>query len=112
MAFSQHLAQEVDSLADAAGIDKTLGEMAIGDGGRAEGGIGDDVAIDLEGDIDTALVAVGVDEVVVRNNVGDNIGLVEEEVEESDGLVVPLGAVHGGDDGVAGEDGGAGDGEH
>lgn len=69
------------------------------------------MAVDLETDIDSALVTMGVDEIIVRDDVGDDIGLIEEELEEGNGVVVALGAVHGGDDGVAGEDGGAGVGE-
>lgn len=47
------------------------------------------------------------DQEIVRDNIGDNGGLIEEKLEERNGVVIPLGTVHGGDDGVAGEDGGA-----
>lgn len=55
---------------------------------------------------------MGVDQIIVGNNIGDNVRLVEKEVEEGNSVIVPLGAVHGGDDGVAGEYGGAGVGEN
>lgn len=111
VALGEHLAQEVDGFGNATSMDQTLGEMAIGDGGGTERSVGDDVAIDFESNVDVALVAVCVDEIVVRDDVGDDVGLFEEEVEEGDGVLIAVGAVHGGDDGVAGEDGGASDGE-
>lgn len=55
-----------------------------------------------------SLVAVSVDDLVVGDDVGDDVGLLEEVLEEGDRIGVALGSVHGGDDGVAGEDGGAG----
>lgn len=70
------------------------------------------MAINLETHINTTLIAMGVDQVIVRDNIGNNIGLVEKEVEEGNCVIVPLRAVHGGNDGVAGEDGGTGVGEH
>jgi len=48
------------------------------------------VAIDFKGHVDTTLVAVGVDHVIVRDDVGDDVELVKEEVEESNSLLVPL----------------------
>lgn len=50
---------------------------------------------------------MSVDQVIIRDNVGNNVGLVEEEVEEGNSVIVPLAAIHGRDDGVAGEHGGA-----
>ena len=79
--------------------------MAIGDGGGAEGGVGEDVAVHFQGHVHAALVAVGVDHVVVGHDVGDDVRLLEEELEETNGLLVPPRTVHGGDDGVAGEHG-------
>lgn len=54
---------------------------------------------------------MGVDQIIVRDDVGDDVGLVEEELEEGNSVTVPLGAVHRSDDGVASEHGGAGVGE-
>lgn len=105
MALSEHLAQEVDGFGNATGLDQTFGEMAIGDGRGTERSVGEDVAIDFKGHVDTTLVAVGVDHVVVRDDVGDDVELVEEEVEEGNSLLVPLRPVHGSDDGVTGENG-------
>lgn len=50
---------------------------------------------------------MGIDQIIVRDNVRDDVGLTEEEVEEGNSVLVPFGAVHGGDDGVASEDSGA-----
>ncbi|RYR72049.1 hypothetical protein Ahy_A02g006241 isoform E [Arachis hypogaea] len=61
VAFSQHLTQEIDGLANAAGVDETLSEMAIGHRGRAERGIGNDMAIDLDRHVNVPLITVGVD---------------------------------------------------
>lgn len=112
MTLSEHLAQEVEGFGNARLLDQTLGEMAVSDGGGAERRVGEDVAIDIESHVDAALVAVGVDDVVVRDDVGDDVRLLEEEVEEGNGLIVALRPVHGGDDGVAGEHGGPRNGEH
>lgn len=112
MALREHLAQEVNGFGNATSLNQTFGEMAIGDGGGTERGVGEDVTIDIKSDVDTTLIAVCVDDVVVRNDVGDDVGLLEEEVKEGDGLVVPLRTVHSGDDSVAGEHGGASHREH
>ena len=61
----------------------------------------------LERVVDPGGLAVGEDEGVVGDDVGDDVGAAEEEVEEGDGVVVAGRADHGGGDGVAGEDGGA-----
>lgn len=82
--------------------------MTIGDGRRAEGGVGEDVAVDLEGDVDAGSVAMGVDENVVGDDIRDDGALDEEEMEEVNCVLEATVAVHGGHDGVAGEDGGAG----
>lgn len=111
MTLSQHLAQKIDRIPHPAGIDEPLGEMPISDGRGTKRRMGQDMAIDLESGVDVAHVAVGVDQIIVRDDVGDDVGLVEEELEEGNGVGVPLAAVHGGDDGVASEDGGAGVGE-
>lgn len=68
--------------------------------------------VDLEANINTAGVAMSVDENIVRDDVRDDVGLVEEKLEEGDGVVEPLISVHGSYNGVAGEDGGSGVGEH
>lgn len=112
VALAQHLPQEVHGLVDAAGGDEALREVAVRDGGRAEGGAGHHVPIHLEGHVHAPLVAVCVDHVVVGDDVGDEVRLVEEEVEQGDGLAVPLSAVHGRDDGVAREHRRAGHREH
>lgn len=57
-------------------------------------------------------VAVRVDDLIVRDHVGDDSIPLEEILEERDRFRVALGPVHGGDDCVAGEDGGPGGGEH
>ncbi|PON79875.1 hypothetical protein TorRG33x02_234940, partial [Trema orientale] len=111
MAFVQHFPQEINGFPNPAGVDQPLRQVPEGNRRRAEGRIGDDMAIDLETDVNSALVAMGIDQIIVRDNVGDDVGLVEEELEEGNCVTVPLGAVHGSDDGVAGEDGGAGVGE-
>lgn len=54
---------------------------------------------------------MSVDQIIIRHNVGHNVRLIKEEVEEGDGVLIPLGAVHGSNDGIAGEDSGAGAGE-
>ena len=69
------------------------------------------MAIDLETNIDSTLVTMGIDKIIVRDNIWDDVGLVEEELEEGNSVIVPLGTVHSCDDGVAGEDGGASVGE-
>ena len=86
--------------------------MAVGHRRWAEGGIGEDMAVDIEANIDTAGIAMSVDENIVRDDIGDDVGLVEEKVEESDRVIEALVAVHGSDYGVTGEDGGPGVGEH
>lgn len=86
--------------------------MTIGYMRRAKRGISENVTINIESDIDATGIAMCVDQYIVGDNIGDDIGLIVEELEESDGVVVALGAVHGGHDGVAGEDGGASVGEH
>lgn len=86
--------------------------MAVGHRRGAEGGIGEDMAVDIEANIDTTGIAMSVDEDIVGNDVGDDVGLVEEKLEEGDGIIEALVTVHGSDYGVAGEDGGAGVGEH
>lgn len=90
MALGEHLAQEVHGFGNPTGLDQTFGEMAIGDGGGTERSVGDDVAIDFKGHVDATLVAVGVDYVVVRDDVWDDVELVEEEVEEGNSLLVSL----------------------
>lgn len=52
-----------------------------------------------------------VNQIIIRHNIGNSIGLVEEELEECNSIIISLGAVHGGDDGIAGEDSGASVGE-
>lgn len=81
--------------------------MAIGDVGGGKGGVVEDVAVDVEGDVDAASVAVGVDEDVIGDDVRDDVGLIEEEGKEGDDIIKATGAKHGGGDSIAGEDGGA-----
>lgn len=50
---------------------------------------------------------MGINQIIVRHNVRNNVGLIEKEVEQGNSVIVPLAAVHGGNDGIAGEDGGA-----
>jgi len=88
VALREHLAQEVQGFRNALRMDQTFGEMAIGDGGGAEGGVGDHVPIHLKGHVHSALVAVGVDHVVVGHDVRDDVRLLEEKVEERNGLLV------------------------
>lgn len=75
---------------------------------RTEGGITQNLVINLNGMINISTLAMSDNEEIVANNVGDDVGLVEEELEQRNGVGVTLRAVHGGDDGVAGEDSGAG----
>lgn len=51
------------------------------------------------------------DQEIIRNNIRHDTRLGEEELEERDSIIIPLGAVHSGNDGVAGEDGGTNAGE-
>ena len=59
-----------------------------------------------------SFVAVSVDDLIVRDNIGDDVIPLEEILKQRDRVAVALGSVHRGDDGVAGEDGGPGAGEH
>ncbi|KAH0461317.1 hypothetical protein IEQ34_008892 [Dendrobium chrysotoxum] len=65
----------------------------------------------VKGCIYLASVAVGVYEDVVGYNVGDDVLLGKEEVEEGEDIVEAASALHGRQDGVAGEDGGFDGGE-
>lgn len=56
-------------------------------------------------------IAVGIDEMVITDDIGHDIGLAKEVIEEGEDVVEPLGAEHGAHNGVAGEDGGTGWGE-
>ncbi|KAM1636424.1 hypothetical protein ACFX2K_014494 [Malus domestica] len=69
------------------------------------------MSINLQPRLYTALITVNIDQVVVRYNVRNNGGMVEEVVEENNSVIVPLRAVHCCHDGVAGEDGRASAGE-
>lgn len=69
------------------------------------------MAVNLESHIDLAPVTVGVDQIVVQDNIGNDIGLVERELEEGNSVIVRLGAIHCSNDGIAGKDGEAGVGE-
>lgn len=51
-------------------------------------------------------------DVVVGNNIWNNIELIKKVLEEGFGIVVALGAIHGSNDRVAGEDRGTGRLEH
>lgn len=70
------------------------------------------MAINIEGNIYLSRFTVSEYEIIVRDNVGDNVVFIEEILEEEYGLVVAAGAIHGSDDGIAGEDSGAGSGEY
>lgn len=63
--------------------------------------------INLEAHINPAIIAVSINQNIIRYNIWNNVRLVVEELEEGNSVIVPLGTVHGSDDGVAGEDGGA-----
>lgn len=81
--------------------------MPVRHRGRTKGGSGNDMAINLKTHIDTALIAMGINQIIVRHDIRNNVGLIEKEVEQGNSVIVPLAAVHGGNDGIAGEDGGA-----
>lgn len=51
-------------------------------------------------------------EVVEGNDIGNNVELIKKVLEEGFGIVVALGAIHGSNDRVAGEDRGTGRLEH
>lgn len=59
-----------------------------------------------------SFVAASVDDLVVRDHVGDDVIPLEEILKQRDRVAVALGSVHRGDDRVAGEHGGPGAGEH
>ena len=102
----EHLTKEVPGVADAAGSDEALGEVAVGDGGGGKGRGREHVAVHLHRVVHAGGLDVGEDEGVVGDDVGDDVGAAEEELEEGDGVGVAPGADHGRGDGVAGEDGG------
>lgn len=52
-------------------------------------------------------VTMSIDDLIVGDNIGDNVRLLEEVLEQRNRFTVTLGSVHGGDDGVAGEHGGS-----
>lgn len=69
------------------------------------------MAVNLKTPIDPALVTVGVDQIVVRDNIRNDIGQVEKELEEGNSVIVPLGTIYCSKEGIAGKDGEAGAGE-
>lgn len=81
--------------------------MPISNSRRPKGGLSENVPINLKGNINPPTITMGVNEEIVGHNIGYDTRLIEEELEERDGVIVPLGAEHGGNNGIAGEDGGA-----
>ena len=102
----EHLAEEVEGVMDATNSDETLGEVAKGDCRGGKGRRREHVVVDLHRGVDAVGLAVCEDEGVVGDDVGDDVGAAEEEIEERDGVIVAGGADHGRGHGVAGEDGG------
>lgn len=69
------------------------------------------MSINLQARLNTTLITVNIDQVIVRYNVRNNGGMVEEVVEESNSVIVPLRAIHCCHDGVVGENSGMSAGE-
>lgn len=106
MPLVQHLPQQVHGLPDSSSIDQPFGQVPVGNRRRAKGSIGQNVSVNIESLINSSIVTVRVDNLIVGDNIRNYIGLIEEEVKKSDSVVVALGTVHGSNYCVAGEDGG------
>jgi hypothetical protein len=103
----EHLPKKIKGVVDAARGDEALGEVAVGD---CRGGVGrrfEYLPVDLHRGVDAAGLAVGEDEGVVGDDVGNDVAAAEEELEEVDGVFVAGGTDHGRAHGVAGENGGS-----
>lgn len=78
--------------------------MAISDCRRAIGSVLENVIVNLQGVLYFVGLTVGDNQIIVGDNIGDDIELVEEVLKEGFGILVSLGAVHGSDDGIASKD--------
>jgi len=63
------------------------------------------VTVELKSIVDVTLVAVCFDDEIAGERVWKSLRLVEKVIEQRDGIVVPFGATHGADYGIADEDG-------
>uniref|UniRef100_A0A0A0LRE8 Uncharacterized protein n=1 Tax=Cucumis sativus TaxID=3659 RepID=A0A0A0LRE8_CUCSA len=112
MPFIQHFPQKIHSLLNPPSINQSLSQMPISHCGRTERSICNNMTINLKTHINTALIAMSINQIIIRHHIGNYIRLVKEELKQCNRITIPLSPIHSSNNSVTSENRGASIGKH